>query len=44
VETSGETAKGGRSVILRMTYAELVDVLLKPKSRTGRRFSAVIAY
>jgi hypothetical protein len=44
VASSSEVAQDGRTVKLRMTYAELVDVLLKPEARKGRKYFAVIAY
>jgi hypothetical protein len=44
VSSNGDVAQDGRSVKLRMTYAELVDVLLKPEARKGRKHFAVIAY
>jgi hypothetical protein len=44
VETDGKIAGDGRSAKLRMTYAELAEILLNPEARHNKRFFAVVAY
>jgi hypothetical protein len=44
LETDGQFSPDGKSAKLRLTYEELVDILLTPEARKGRKFSVVVAY
>lgn len=44
VDTDGLISADGRSARLRMTYAELVAVILDAQARKGRKFFVTVAY
>jgi hypothetical protein len=44
IETDGKISDDGRSARLRMTYAELVEMLLNPSARRGKKFFVTVAF
>jgi hypothetical protein len=44
VAVEGAAARDATSARFRLTFAELVDLLLRPEARRGRRMAVTVAY